>query len=288
MFPASWSVDLHTSFLFQRLLTYQVRVFNDLHKENFDIVHLFGNPEMSTAAAMDMRCPAVATIQHPLSAAQVELLQAVEDRVHVVSIGPRHRDSSPDVRWAGTILGAIDESSLSWPGTKRDYLVQLARISPDKGQDVSIKVARRLGVTLVLGGFVDASSHEYFEENVRPWIGHGVEWHPDISGEDRSRVLSEARAMLFPIRWDEPFGTAMAEAMASGTPVVATPRAAALDVVEPGVTGFFATNEDEFVSAVRSTKQIDPGKCAQRARERFGGDRFTAEYEDLYRRLHTW
>jgi hypothetical protein len=285
LFPANWAVDLHSGYLSQRLLTYQVRVFCDLRRYEVDIVHLFGNPEMASAATMGFACPVVATIQHPLSPAQIDLLRAIEDRVHLVSIGPTHRASSPDVRWAGTILGTIDESSLSWPDAKRYYLVQLARISPDKGQELSVNVARRLGVPLVLGGFVSSGNQEYFEEKIKPWIGDGVEWHADIRGEQRAQVLSEARAMLFPIRWDEPFGTAMAEAMASGTPVVATPRAAALDVVEPGVTGFFADTEDEFVEAVRATEQINPIACAQRARERFGGDRFAVEYEALYQRL---
>lgn len=163
--------------------------------------------------------------------------------------------------------------------------MQLARISPDKGQDLSIKVARLLGLPLVLGGFVGTGDREYFEQNIKPRIGDGLEWYSDIWGEARARVLREARAMLFPIQWDEPFGTAMAEAMASGTPVIATPRAAALDLVEPGITGFFASTDEEFVDAVRATEHIDPMACAKRARERFGGDRFVVEYEALYRRL---
>jgi glycosyltransferase involved in cell wall biosynthesis len=234
---------------------------------------------------LSLPCQKLATIRHPLSPAQVNLLQAVENSIHLVSIGPTHCDNAPGIRRTDTILGTIHESSLTWPGAKRDYLVQLARIAPDKGQELSIAVAKRLGLPLVLGGFVGAAEQGYFEEKVKPWLGKGVEWQPDIRGDERARVLSEARVLLFPIQWDEPFGTAMAEAMASGTPVVATPRAAALDVVEPGITGFLAQTEDEFVEAVRAVEKINPIACAKRARERFGGERFAVEYEALYRRI---
>ncbi len=114
---------------------------------------------------------------------------------------------------------------------KENYLIQLARINPDKGQHLAIEAARRIGLPLVLAGKVDSDqeSREYFEEKIKPHLHRDVMWIEDLGGRAKWQMLGRASAMLFPLQWDEPFGLTMAEAMVSGTPVLAFPRGAAPD-----------------------------------------------------------
>jgi len=130
---------------------------------------------------------------------------------------------------------------------------------------------------------VDKDAPDYFEREIQPHIGRTVEWRENVSGEEKVRLLAEARAMVFPIQWEEPFGLAMIEAMVSGTPVLATPRGAATEVVDPGITGWIAPDVDGLLDAYGRLGEIDLRRCAEHAGRRFGpeqmGDGYLAVYE---------
>jgi glycosyltransferase involved in cell wall biosynthesis len=165
---------------------------------------------------------------------------------------------------------------------KDDYVVQLARINPTKGQHLAIEFARRVGVPLVLAGKVDPDATEYFEKEIQPHVGNGVEWRENVVGSEKARLLAHARAMIFPIQWEEPFGLAMIEAMVSGTPVLATPRGAAVEIVEPGATGWLADDLDGLVRAYDRLGEIDLQRCAEVTRERFGPEQMGDGYLSVY------
>ena len=162
-------------------------------------------------------------------------------------------------------------------------MIQLARISPKKAQHLSIELARRAGVRLLLAGKVDQDAIDYFEREIQPHIGRTVEWRENVSGEEKVRLLAEAQAMVFPIQWEEPFGLAMIEAMVSGTPVLATPRGAASEVVDAGITGWIAPDVDGLLDAYGRLDDIDLRRCAEHAGRRFGpqqmGDGYLSVYE---------
>ena len=109
-------------------------------------------------------------------------------------------------------------------------------------------------------------------------------WHENVEGEEKQHLLSRARAMLFPIQWEEPFGIAMVEAMVSGTPVIALARGAADEIVEPGVTGWLAHDLDGLVDAWSRIDDIDLERCVRRASERFGPRQMTGGYQSVYER----
>jgi glycosyltransferase involved in cell wall biosynthesis len=167
---------------------------------------------------------------------------------------------------------------------KEDYIVQLARISADKAQHLAIEMAQRLDVKLVLAGKVDPDSTGYFDERIKPHLGERVVWHENVVGEDKARLLARARAMVFPIQWEEPFGIAMVEAMVSGTPVIAMARGAATELVEPWVTGFLADDLDGLVAAYDFLTEIDLARCVERASERFGPKQMADGYQSVYER----
>lgn len=263
---------------------YLERVYDAVVRAGFEVVHEnSGYMGMLLAGQVAGDAAVVATLHGDLDSYDSGFLSVLDGRVRLVAISEAQRSMVEDVDWAGVVHHAVDARALRLEPRAGDYLVDLARITPDKGQHVAIEVARRAGRRLVLAGKVAEGDDEYFERCVKPHLGGDVEWLPNVEGRAKADLLAGAAAMLFPIQWEEPFGLAMAEAMVSGTPVVATPRGAAVELVEEGVTGFLAADVDGLVDAVRRVAEIDRRRCGERARERFSPRRMAREYEAIYR-----
>jgi glycosyltransferase involved in cell wall biosynthesis len=156
-------------------------------------------------------------------------------------------------------------------------LVQLARICPKKGQDVAV----RLGEPVVLAGHVEDEA--YFERAVAPHLdGDRVRWLGSVGAAERTALLRGARAALFPVRWEEPGGTAVVEALACGTPVLALRRGCLPELVEHGVTGFLADTEEELAGYARRVGELDRAACRRAAEERFSAGAMAERYLELY------
>ncbi len=152
--------------------------------------------------------------------------------------------------------------------TKDDFLVYIGRANPDKGPSIAIEVARRAGLPLAMVVKKNEPfERTYWDEIVAPLLNDEVEVFEAISSEQKADLLSRARAMVFPIQWPEPFGLVMVEAMACGTPVVACPAGAAVELVENGVTGFLRDSIDDLVAAVADVGECSPADCRRRVEE---------------------
>ena len=190
----------------------------------------------------------------------------------------------------GKVFNAVDTDDLVVcdPREKEPYLLCLARICEDKGQSIALEVARRAGMKLILAGKVEATpaGTDYFEGEIEPFIdGHHVVHITNVVGSEKRRLLSRATALLAPLQWDEPFGLAVVEAMASGTPVICTRRGASPELIADGVTGFLADDVDDMVAAVRNVGQIDPLECARAARMRFTPSAMADGYLSIYEKV---
>ena len=280
--PASWRERLGSRDQEPLALSYILETHELLRRRAFDLVHENTYGAMTVAAALNLATPIVGTVHGDLTEADGKFLSTIDSRVHLIGISAAQQAQVAGVRWRGMVHNAFDPSTLEVGLEKEDYLVDLARISRDKGQHLAIEVARRAGVPLVLAGKVDADDRAYFEAEIEPHLGGSVRWVENVAGREKAELLAKARAMIFPIQWEEPFGIAMAEAMGSGTPVLATPRGAAPELVEPGLTGFLAPDVDGLVEAYGKLDEIDPKRCAQRARERFGPARMADGYEEIF------
>src|SRR5690606_3550942 len=134
----------------------------------------------------------------------------------------------------------------------------LGRISPEKGVERAIAIARRAGIPLRIAAKVDRADELYFERSVRPLLdGPFVEWIGEIDDRRKADFLGDALALLFPIDWPEPFGMVMIEAMASGTPVIAWRRGSVPEVIEHGVSGWIVESEDEALEAIARLPTLD-------------------------------
>jgi glycosyltransferase involved in cell wall biosynthesis len=286
--PESWSSQLGTRDHIPRESLFLYRAYDLVRRRAFDVVHDHsGLTGIVLAASSRLQTPVVATLHGDLTEAEGEFLAAVDHRVHLVAISRAQQALVAGVDWRRVVYNAVDPGDYT-PITKRDgkhnFIFQLARISPSKGQHIAIELARRIGVPLVLAGKVDTDACDYFEREIKPHLGKGVTWHENVEGEEKQHLLARARAMIFPIQWEEPFGIAMVEAMVSGTPVIAMARGAASEIVEPGVTGWLAHDLDGLVDAWSRVDDIDLERCVRHASERFGPGQMADGYQSVYER----
>jgi glycosyltransferase involved in cell wall biosynthesis len=227
--------------------------------------------------------PMVTTIHGFSSERILPAYRAYDDHVAYVAISDA--DRHPDLTYAATVHHGIpvDEVPVG-PGSADGTLVHLGRIHPDKGTARAIEVARRADRPLVLAGIVQDAT--YFEEQVRPHLDdERVRYVGSVGPEERDRLLGSAAALLHLVEFAEPFGLVMIEAMACGTPVIATPLGAVPEVVDDGRTGFLVADVDAAVAAVERIDELDRAACRERVVQHFSVDRMVEGYLEVYRRV---
>jgi glycosyltransferase involved in cell wall biosynthesis len=221
----------------------------------------------------------------------IHVLTELRD-VPLVSISDSQRGplARLDLNWVATVhhgLPMREVPAVTADGAGR-YLVFLGRMSAEKRPDLAITVAKRAGLPLIMAAKVDRPDREYFEREIRPLLGHPlIEYIGEVSDAEKWRLLGDALALLFPIDWPEPFGLAMIEALACGTPVVARPCGAVPEIVRDGEVGFLADTVDELVAAVKRVDVIDRARCRRWVEEQFSVRVMADRYESVYREVKT-
>jgi glycosyltransferase involved in cell wall biosynthesis len=202
----------------------------------------------------------------------------------LVSISQQQRAPLLFANWMGTVPHGIPASLFAPCATPRgDYLAFLGRISIEKRVDRAIEIARRCGIPLKIAAKIDKTDRDYYKDTIAPLIdGKFIEYIGEIDERGKPDFLGNARALLFPIEWPEPFGLAMIEAMACGTPVVAWNRGSVPEVVEPGVTGLIANSIEEAVAAVHKVGTLDRAQIRRAWERRFSATVMAANYLRLY------
>jgi len=245
--------------------------------DRFDLIHNQADFPAHAFAPL-VRTPMVTTIHGFSSARILPMYQPFQDRVHYVAIS--EADRHPSLRYAATIHHGIALDEFPFDPKGGDSLVFFGRIHPDKGAKEAITAARRSGHRLDLYGIVQDQA--YFDAAVAPELDDRIRYHGPVGGADRARALGKARALLHLINFDEPFGLSVVEAMACGTPVVATRRGSMTELIEHGRTGFLVGGADDAVGAIDRIGELDRAVVRQRAIERFSVDRMADEYIALY------
>jgi len=189
----------------------------------------------------------------------------------------------PELNWAGNCPNALDLQLYPCKPHIGDYLLFLGRMSPDKGAHRAIWVAKETGLPLKLAGKKqDLKEHRYFHEFVEPHLDDEIEYLGEVTHGEKVELLQNARATLFPIEWEEPFGLVMIESMACGTPVIATRHGAVPEVIEDGVSGIIVDNYREMPAALERADALDPLELRRYAEERYGPERMVQDYLRVY------
>jgi glycosyltransferase involved in cell wall biosynthesis len=204
----------------------------------------------------------------------------------VVSISDAQRGPLPWLDWQATVQHGLPLDRYPFQPRHEGYLTFVGRVSPEKRLDRAIAIALRSGVPIRIAAKVDRMDREYHEAVIAPLLRQpGVEFLGELGEKDKCALLAGAMALLFPIDWPEPFGMVMIEAMACGTPVVATPRGSVPEVLDEGVTGLLIDGPEAEVAAVEKAAALDRHAVRRRCEERFHVARMTREYLEVYDRL---
>jgi glycosyltransferase involved in cell wall biosynthesis len=235
---------------------------------------------------LDGRPPVVHTLHGPWTDATRLLYGALAGKVHLVAISDAQRRDNPDVPYLTTVHNGIDLASYTYGDRGGDHLVYIGRANPDKGPVEAIEIARRAGRPLkMILKRNEPVEQEYFERDIQPRLGHDVELYENVPHEEKVEIVSSARAMIFPIRWPEPFGLVMVESLACGTPVITTNWGAAPEIVSDGVTGFRRDGSDDLVAAVHEVDEISRAECRADVERRFSAAAMVGAYEQAYEQV---
>lgn len=253
----------------------------------FDVIHqhcdYLGYPTLSRVGV-----PFLTTLHGRLDLPELRQLYRTFCDVPVVSISDAQRTPLPEAHYIATVPHGLPEELLL-PGSGRGgYLAFLGRISPEKAPDRAIRIAVMAGMKLKIAAKIDVVDRAYFEQEIKPLLDQpNVEFIGEITEHQKAEFLGNAAGLLFPIDWREPFGLAMIEAMACGTPVIAMRNGSVPEVVDEGVTGFIVATEEAAAAAAGRLHELDRERIRCIFEERFTARRMARDYVSLYRRLIT-
>ena len=250
---------------------------------HFDIVH--DHSAAGPLMAGVRSAPTVVTVHGEADSEMGDLYADLGDSVGLIAISDLQRRHRPDLNWVGTVPNAVDPADFAAEHRPDGPVLWLARFTPDKGPDLAIRACRSAGLPLVLAGKCNEPDEQrYLDEEIRPMIGPDVRLVLNADRCATRQLLTAARCLIMPIRWNEPFGMVMVEAMASGTPVVALRRGSVPEIVRHGVTGWICDDPEELPEWLHRSGELDSAACVAHVRKHFSAGAMAQAYENVYRK----
>jgi glycosyltransferase involved in cell wall biosynthesis len=251
----------------------------------FDVIH-FHIDFLHYPLARRSKTPCVTTLHGRLDIPDLRPLHAQFGTHPLVSISNYQRRPLWNANWCGTIYHGLPKSLYRFHERPQDYFAFIGRVSPEKGVDRAIDIALACGKPLRIAAKVDAADEAYFRREIEPRLAHPlIDYIGEIGDDEKSDFLGNARALLFPIDWPEPFGLVMIEAFACGTPVVAFGAGSVREVMQNGVTGYVVDDVASAIEAARAIERIDRRSCRQVFEKRFTAERMAQRYVQVYQAL---
>ena len=259
------------------------RVFADAGR--YDVIH-FHVDVLQHPLARRCACPSVTTLHGRLDLPDLVPLYRHFADAPLVSISNSQRKPLAFANWRATVHHGLPPDLYTFHPGPGDYFAFVGRISPEKRVDRAIEIATACGVPLRIAAKVDAADRDYFALHIKPLFDHPlVEFVGEIDEQRKNDFIGNARALLFPIDWPEPFGLVMIEAFACGTPVISYPGGSVAEVMQHGVTGFVVSDQQEAIEAASQVQLIDRRRCRAVFEERFTAPTMARRYLEVYRGL---
>jgi len=265
-------------------LRHVMAAYDVIGESNIDIVHdhtVLG----PVYAERYTDLPVVTTVHGPFNDELIDLYGRVAHRVPLIGISHAQVKVAPQVAIAKVIHHGVDADSFP-VGDGGDYCLFLGRMGADKGPHRAIAAARQASMPIKLAGKLrEPWEHRFFDAEIAPLLGDDVEYMGEVSHAEKVKLLGGARATLFPIRWNEPFGLVMIESMACGTPVLAFREGAAPEVVVDGSTGYLCTDETDMAEKLQGIGAISRSDCRAAVKGYFSRERMVREHVELYEEI---
>jgi glycosyltransferase involved in cell wall biosynthesis len=251
----------------------------------FDIIH-FHTDVLQLSLVGHCRTSCLSTAHGRLDLPELKALFRCFPNHPMVSISTSQRAPLPWLNWRATVHHGLPLGLYSLHAQPHDYLAFVGRISPEKRLDRAIEIACACGIELRVAAKVDAADRAYYESTIEPLLDAPlVTYVGEIGDAAKNDFIGNARALLMPIDWPEPFGLVMIESMACGTPVIAYANGSVPEIIDEGVTGFIVQNQDQAIAAVRNIGHIDRRRCRRVFEQRFSSRVMAMRHLDVYREL---
>ncbi|MCD6232766.1 glycosyltransferase family 4 protein [bacterium] len=268
------------------------KIYQLAEEKKFDIIHIHPYRRAIQFAPL-AKIPTVFTLHDPIEGFSRYMLEKTKKQpnTYLVSISNAQRKPSPNLNYAGTVYNGINLKNYHYNFKPKDYFLVAGRLCPEKGIDLAVQIARKTGINLKIAGGPAESS--FFETKIKPYLGKKIQYLGMINYLKMEKLYRNAKAVLYPLRWEEPFGLVMAEAMACGTPVIAFDRGSVPEVVKNGKTGFVVPfyskgkniNIRGFVKAIGKINQIKRTNCRRWVEEKFSLEKMVDNYEKIFLKL---
>ncbi len=254
-------------------------------KDQFDVVHNhMGWLSLPFLRTLDL--PSVTTNHNNVKDYCKAIYETCCDLPYVAISESYRKQNCPDkLNYVATVYNGIEIDKFNFDeNAERDYLLFVGRLCRDKGVDEAIRIARRIGMPLKVAGKVDAADKEFFDREVLPLLDlPGIDFIGEVDFEQKIALYTNAYAVVYPITFEEPFGLVMAEALASGVPVMALNRGAVSEVLTDGETAVIGKSPDELVGRFAEIANISRFACRKRAEAKFSAEKMVDGYEQVYR-----
>jgi glycosyltransferase involved in cell wall biosynthesis len=250
---------------------------------DFDIIHShLGHGALPYSSLV--KTPTIHTTHGIFTPDNEKLFRQYADQPFT-SISEAQREPRLGLNYVHTVYNGIDPDAYEFQATPTQppYLAFVGRLSPEKGPEGAIKIARAIGLPLKMAGKIDVVDREYYNETLKPLIdGEQIQYLGEVSHEEKVQLLKNAAVTLFPITWREPFGLVMIESMATGTPVIGMAMGAVPEVIAHGKTGFICHSLAEMSQMIPEAMKLDRQTCRDYVLSRFSVQTMVNEYEQAY------
>jgi glycosyltransferase involved in cell wall biosynthesis len=282
----------------KELLAYEEEMFVSKiyqmdRKEKFDIIHIHPYRRCLPFAPLTTT-PTVITIHDPInkeidfgkwSAFNYYRFSQTKKipQIHLISISNNQRKPLPNLNWAATIYNGIDLKRFKFNPEPEDFFIAAGRFVPEKGIDLAILAAKRAKIKLKIAG--GPAEGKYWEEKIKPFLGKDIEYVGMLPYSKLPEFYGRAKGLLYPHRWQEPFGLIFIEAMATGTPVIAFERGSAPEIIKNGKTGFLVKNLEEMIKKIKEIEKIERRECRKLVEEKFTIEKMVENYEKVFLKI---
>jgi len=279
--------DLVNGFSWNAIQPYEFLLYDDLFSrlKEFDIIHNhLGFHPLIFSKLIDV--PIITTLHSSAAPDFPDIVNRVRNN-YFVSISNAQRKIIPDLNYIDTIYHGIDTKKYSFElNTQGDYLLFVGSLTKNKGIDIAVKAAVELDEKLIIAGEIRREDEEFLKKEVYPYIKNKkIEFVGEIDFVKKNELFSHAKALLFPIRWNEAFGLVMTESLASGTPVVAYNNGSVSEVLKNDITGYVVDDYADFKKAILKVGNLSRKACREDAVNRFDVDVMADNYIQLYKRI---